>query len=297
MRVIALSATEHESWTLTDLRRAAVVMGVEFEAVRWSDLSATVGDDQIIRAGDVVLNDADALLLRTVGAGSLDQIVFRMDVIHRLEAMGIAVVNPPRAIEIAVDKFLSLSLIREAGFNVPQTVTCQRIDDAMDAFKLMGRDVVVKPLFGAEGVGVQRVCDIDEARSVFECIESDQGVMYVQRFIDHGGSDLRLFVVGDRVIASMRRTSADWLTNCSRGAQGESVEPTDEQIAMALSAASACQTLVAGVDIVIDREGTHYVLEVNASPGWKYLVKATGVDVSREVLQFALSGSGEACHA
>ncbi|MEX0777280.1 MAG: RimK family alpha-L-glutamate ligase [Phycisphaeraceae bacterium] len=286
MRIVALSSGN--GWHVEDLRRAAALRGIELAACSWKQVSATVGDaSAAITCGPVSLHDADAVLLRTMPAGSLEQIVFRMDAMHRLMAAGVPVINPPRAIETAVDKYLAIARMREAGLPVPATAACQRLDDAMTAFDRLGGDVVVKPLFGSEGFGITRLDDRDLAARVLATLERLGAVLYLQRFIPHDGSDLRLLVVGDRVLTAMRRRSTDWRTNIARGGVGEPFEPDDHLRDLALRAARACEALIAGVDIVIDpREGQPYLLEVNAVPGWRELQRVTGVDIATAVLAY-----------
>ena len=97
------------------------------------------------------LADCDAVLVRTMPPGSLEQVVFRMDLLHRLMAGGVRVLNPPRAVEVCVDKYLATALLDAAGLPVPHTIVCQHADAALEAFTALGGDVVVKPLFGSEG--------------------------------------------------------------------------------------------------------------------------------------------------
>ncbi|HUG60729.1 MAG TPA: 30S ribosomal protein S6--L-glutamate ligase, partial [Methylomirabilota bacterium] len=240
MRIVTLSSGT--GWHVQDLRRAAAITGHELVPCAWKALSAGVADGgPVARAGDVALDDADAVLLRTMPPGSLEQIVFRMDAVHGLHERGVRVVNPPRAIEVAVDKYLALRRLADAGLPVPPTITCQTLADARAAFAQLGGDAVVKPLFGSEGFGLTRVCDADVADRVFAAIERIGGVIYLQRFIDHGGSDLRLLVLAGRVLAAMRRRSAgDWRTNVARGGRGEPCAVEPALAALALRAAAAC---------------------------------------------------------
>src|SRR5207237_7469693 len=105
------------------------------------------------------LSDYDGVLVRTMPPGSLEQVVFRMDVLHRLERRGVRVLNPPLAVEACVDKYVTTARLEAAGLPVPPTIVCQHADDALEAFTALGGDVVVKPLFGSEGRGMVRVSD------------------------------------------------------------------------------------------------------------------------------------------
>jgi len=287
MRIIALSAGT--GWHIEDLGRAAERAGVDLVACSWRSLAGAVGDGEASAwAGETKLDDANAVLLRTMPPGSLEQIIFRMDLMHRLEARGVPVFNPPRAIEAAVDKFLALSRIHAAGVATPTTVVCQKLADARVAFERLGRDVVIKPIFGSEGFGMTRVTDADAADRVFATLERMNAVIYLQRFVPHGGEDFRLFVLGGRVLAAMRRTTerGEWRTNVARGGKGEMITPEPAMRDLALRAAKACDAAIAGVDVVIDPSRGVLVLEVNAVPGWRELSRVTRVDVAGEVLSF-----------
>lgn len=109
--------------------------------------------------GDRDLRNLDVVLVRTMPPGSLEQVVARMDMLAGLEACGVRVINSPRALECAVDKYLTTQRLALAGIPVPATIVCENSDTALEAFERLGRDVVVKPLFGAEGRGIMRVSD------------------------------------------------------------------------------------------------------------------------------------------
>jgi ribosomal protein S6--L-glutamate ligase len=215
--------------------------------------------------------------------GSLEQVVFRMDALARLESLGVTVVNPPKAVEAAVDKFLTSAKLQAAGLLTPRTIACQSADDAMQAFAELGGDVVVKPLFGSEGRGITRLQDENLALRAFRMLEQLGAVLYLQEFIPHEGHDLRLLVIGDKVLGMRRRNAADWRTNVSRGAVAEPLEVTAELAALAHRAAEAVGASLAGVDLLPDSQGRLWAIEVNAVPGWKALARATGVDVARLV--------------
>jgi RimK family alpha-L-glutamate ligase len=296
MRFAVLAAPE--SWYARDLTRAA---GSDHEIVilPFSTISAAVLQPSDPRpatpdfrpptslsAAGADLASFDALLVRTMPPGSLEQVVFRMDCLARHEAAGGVVINPSKAIEAAVDKFLTTAKLQAAGLTNPRTICCQTADEAMTAFETLGGDVVLKPLFGSEGRGITRLNDEALALRAFKMLAQLGAVLYLQEFIDHEGCDLRLLIIGDHVLAMRRRNKLDWRTNISRGATGETFTPDQGLIEMAKQAALAVGAPLAGVDILPGKDGRLYVIEVNAVPGWKGLAKAASLDVARLVIDF-----------
>ncbi|MBI5761132.1 MAG: RimK family alpha-L-glutamate ligase [Planctomycetales bacterium] len=277
-----------DSWYARDLSRAATDRGHAVEVLPFRMLTAEVatGEAAVWGTGSP-LSKSDAVIVRTMPPGSLEQVVFRMNLLAQLEAQGVQVLNPARAVECAVDKYLTTARLMAAGLPVPRTIVCETADAALAAFETLGRDVVVKPLFGSEGRGILRVTDPDLALRVFRTLERIQAVLYLQQFVDHDGSDLRVMVLDGRVLAAMKRRGADgdFRTNVSRSGQAEPVELTDEQRDWALRASAAVGTRVAGVDLLYDRRGRGHVIEVNGVPGWKALFRVTGCDVADEIIR------------
>jgi len=274
--------TAGDGWHVRDLQRAAAARDADVELIDFRTLHA-----------DAVSRDAakqwDAILVRTMPPGSLEQVIFRMDVLHAWQAHGITVLNPPRALETCIDKYLTTHRLAHAGLPVPRTWTGQRADDGLPAFESLGGDVVVKPLFGSEGRGLVRVSDPETAWRVFVAVERTGGVIYQQQFIRHPGWDLRVFVLGGQVLAAMRRyAKGGWRTNVAQGGRGERVTLTSAEEKLALAAAEAVACPIAGVDLLPGPDGM-LVLEVNAVPGWRALAKVCDVDVGERVLDFVLA--------
>jgi len=286
MRVAILAA--RPGWHTDELCRALAERGHEGRVLPYETLVARCGGAQAgLAAGGEDLAACAAVLARIVPAGSLEQIVFRVDALHALEERGIPVINSPRAIERTVDKLWTTALLERAGLAVPETVVCDTADGALAAFRALG-DVIVKPLFGSMGLGMVRVTSEEMAFRVFRTLETIRGVYYVQRTVDHDGCDVRAFVVGGRVVGAIERSAAGWKTNLARGGRARATALSRERTDLALRAARAVGAEYAGVDLLPARDGTDYVVEVNGIPGWRGLQEATSVDVAATIVEHLL---------
>jgi RimK family alpha-L-glutamate ligase len=282
MRIAILSG--FGGWHVDDLIRAAAELGHTAKSV---DFRALAGG---VEAEPAPLAGYDAAIVRTMPSGSLEQVIFRVDVLHAAAAGGVKVLNPPRAIETCVDKYLTNVRLADAGLLTPPTHVAQRADDAIAAFERLGRDVVLKPIFGSEGRGMVRLTDPETAWRTFHVLERTGQVIYQQQFVRHPGWDLRVFVIAGRIVAAMKRCShGDWRTNVAQGGTAERTELTREQSVLAIRAAEAVGCPVAGVDLLPGPVGELFVIEVNAVPGWRALATATGVDVAGEVVKYVIS--------
>jgi len=287
------------SWYLEDLARAATLRGHDCVGIRFPLITATMatgtsGDiDETVADAEGGLDAADAVIVRTMPPGSLEQVVFRMDALSRLEQLGVTVLNSSRAIECAVDKYLATARLLAAGIPVPPTVVCENAESALEAFDSLGGDVVVKPIFGAEGRGIVRVSDPELALRTFRTLERLDAVLYLQAFIDHGGYDDRLLLLDGEVVGGMRRRSReDFRTNISQQGLAEPWTPETGDIELARRAARATGTCLAGVDLISGSDGRRMVLEVNAVPGWRALARVNSIDVADRLITWIESHAG-----
>lgn len=284
-RIVAL--VSGLGWHVEDLQRAARCLNIAFEAVPFQTLTGRLGARPArISAARIDLTRADGVLVRMMPPGGLEPIVFRMDLLLRLEAAGVPVWNPPRTVEAAVDKFLATAKLAAAGLPVPETWAGESAQDALEAFADLGGDVVVKPLFGSEGRGMVRVTAPEIAWRVFTALERIGSVIYLQPYLPNPGADLRAFVLNGRVLGAMRRHArpGEWRANVAVGGRPEACRLEPEAERLALNAARAVGARLAGVDLLPGPDGALTVLEVNAVPGWKALAAATGIDVALEIL-------------
>jgi len=277
-------------WHTDDLCRALAARGHVARILAYEGLVARIGFDRVetagLRVAAAAVFDADAVLARIIPGGSLEQVIYRVDALHWIERRGIPVINSPRAIERTVDKFYTTALLHEAGLPTPDTVVCEGVSDAMAAIQAMG-DVVIKPIFGSMGHGMMRVSDPDVGFRVARTLEELRAVFYVQRAVDHGGRDIRVFVIGGRVVGACggRAPDGDWRTNVTRGGSARRLDLTPKWEQLALGASAVVGTEYAGVDLLPARDGSIFVLEVNGIPGWQGLQQTTGVDVAAAIVE------------
>jgi len=277
------------SWSSTQLQEALTKHSIMYECFSLPHLVAHVGYKPYLKvAGMNVSEELDALLVRPVGRGSIEELVFRMDALYRLQRLGLYIMNPPAAIEHCVDKYDVLTILEENGLPVPRTAVTENVNEALNAFNELGGDVVVKPLFGSRGVGATRIKDQEVAITVFKAITFYHGVIYLQEFVQHGFSDIRAFVVGNHVVAAMKRVANDWKTNFSQGARPELMKLDKTLEDMTIKSAKFVECKIAGVDILEGPNGP-VVVEVNSQPGWKGLQSVTNTNIADEIVGFVSS--------
>lgn len=213
-----------------------------------------------------------AALVRSIPAGSFEQVTFRLALLHALAEAGIAVFNDAAAIERSVDKAATSVRLARAGLPTPPFWTTARRERAVEILgeeRRAGHRLVAKPLFGAQGQGLRLV---QRPEDLPGCEEA-AGVWYLQRYVGHpcDWHDYRVLVIDGRAVAVMRRRGVDWITNIRRGARPEPVAGDGELEALAVAAARVLGTFFAGVDILRDEAGRSWILEVNSMPAWKGL--------------------------
>jgi RimK family alpha-L-glutamate ligase len=279
-----------DGWHAAQLKRAAERLGRQLVYAPYESLAARI-DSQgrssaTCSAGE--LQSFDAVLCRTMPAGSLEQITFRLAVLHRAVAAGMQIVNPPRTLELAIDKYATLDIVASLGYPVPETVVVQSRKDAMEAFDLLGGDVVVKPIFGGEGRGVMRIRDRQLAWYSFSTLEGLDAVLYVQKFVPPGGRDIRMLVIGEEVFGIRRTNDSDFRTNVAGGGIGKAMELQPSLVAMALRIAAEMSLVIGSIDLIdCDLHGS-VVVEVNGVPGWKGAQGCLQVDLAERMIRCLL---------
>jgi len=278
-----------ESWCSTQLRQSLDKQRISYQCFAFPNIVTQLGQKPFFKVNEKdLVQEFSAIIIRPIGRGSVHQIIFRMDLISKLEQQGFIVINPSNAIEHCADKYAVLSIMENSGISIPRTIATESVTEALKAFEELGGDVIVKPIFGSRGVGTTRISDPEIAATSFRAIVFHHGVIYLQEFIPHGTSDIRAFVVGNRVIASMRRVAQAWKNNYSQGAKPEflKLDKTLEELAIKSARAVGCK--IAGVDILEGPRGP-MIVDVNSQPGWKGLQTVTKTNIADEIIQYVLS--------
>jgi tetrahydromethanopterin:alpha-L-glutamate ligase len=224
----------------------------------------------------------DLAFVKTIAAGSFEEVTLRLGILHGLEAAGCAVVNSAPAIERCVDKAQTSLRLALARLPTPPAWCLQSREAAaalVAAEAAQGHELVLKPLFGAQGRGLIRISD----PAALPEPEAVDGVWYLQRFVAPAEAtfrDCRVLVSAGRAVAAMVREHESWITNVHQGARCIGI-PAEGRVAdLAIAAAAAVGAYHAGVDLIRDAEGAWRILEVNSMPAWKGLQGVTAFPIA-----------------
>lgn len=233
----------------------------------------------------------DAVLVRSVAAGSFEAITRRLGALHALGRLSVPVWNSAQAIERCVDKSMTTFLLQNAGLPTPPTfaVEGRAAAEEIAERELPKTPLVLKPLFGAQGRGIKMIRSLADLPAP----ETVSDVFYLQHYVPRAGPpfrDFRIFVVAGKAVAMMSRRGEDWITNVNRGAVPEQIAGHDEnELAdLAIAAANAVGADFAGVDIVPAADGSLLVLEVNSMPAWSGLQSVAAVNISDAIAEALL---------
>ncbi len=275
--------TDDPGWHGKQLRLAFASRGYRSEYVSLTDCKINLdcsGMPVYIPGFELAM--PDAVFVRGVPGGSLQEVVFYLDILHALKIMGIPVYNDGHAVERSVDKGMTSFLLKYARLKTPLTWVLKDRSSALAIAEQelkKGHCVISKPLFGSQGEGVRR---IEKMTDLF-WLTSSNGVYYLQRFVDcegQGYSDIRVFVVHGKAIAAMRRRGKSWLNNVARGAKCEKINLDSELSELAIQATHALAMDYAGVDVIKDAKGQYNVIEVNSIPAWKGLESVCDLNIA-----------------
>jgi len=282
LAILSRKASLHST---SRLKEAATERGHEAKVVDYLRcyMNITSHKPKVMYGGQEL--DFDACIPR-IGASAT---FYGSSVVRQFEMMGTFPVNESTAITRSRDKLRSMQLLARAGIGLPVTAFCRSTQDIDGVLDIVGgTPVIIKLLEGTQGVGVVLAETRKAAESVISAFRQLDANVLVQEFIkEAGGADIRAFVVGGRVVASMRRQGpeGEFRSNLHRGGTAQRIKLTPEERSTATRAAKVMGLNVAGVDMLRSNHGP-VVLEVNSSPGIEGIEEATGIDVAGKVIEF-----------
>ena len=210
-------------------------------------------------------------------------------VVRQFREMDIFCANPAHGIVSSRDKLRSLQILSRHHIGIPQTTFVRDKKDVLPAIERVGgAPVIIKLIEGTQGIGVLLAESTKAAESIIELLQSQRQNVLIQKFVaESKGKDIRAFVVGDRVVAAMRRVAQgqEFRSNVPRGGVAEPVELSDEYAETAVRAAQITGLRVAGVDMLESNTGPQ-IMEVNSSPGLEGIEKCTGLDIAGAVIDY-----------
>jgi len=257
---------------------------------RIMDMSSYIGPDgSRFWHGDRELTSINLCFLRSFGPGSCEQVTKRISMMEHLEFSGTLVVNPTHAYRKVRDKYSTICTLARAGLPIPRTYVTEMAHWAHRASRGF-KQIVYKPIAGSLGFGSMRFGDPDLAFNAYKTLERWGHPLYIQEYLEKPGRDIRAFVIGETILASVYRIAppGEWKTNVAQGGQTQPIQLPEELQELALRAARSLGLLYAGVDILETERGP-VLLEVNGSPSWQGLQRATGVKVAERLVQFVVN--------
>jgi len=283
---IAMMARNPNLYSHKRLVEAAKAAGHEIDIINTTKVYVNItSHNPELRYKGESLTGYDAVIPR-IGASIT---FYGLAVLRQFEMMGVWPLNESVAIGRSRDKLRALQLLARKGIGLPVTAFAHSDDFADDVIAIAGgAPVVIKLLEGTQGIGVVLGETHNSAKSVIEAFRGVKVNIMVQEFIkEAGGSDIRCLVIGDRVIAAMKRQGAkgDFRSNLHRGGNAQVIKITPEERSTATRAANIMGLNVCGVDLLRSKHGP-VVMEINSSPGLEGIETATGIDVAKEIITF-----------
>ena len=283
---IAILSRDRRLYSTSRLVEAAEIRGHEVEVIDYLRCYMNIAshNPKVMYQGQV-LEGFDAVIPR-IGA---TYTFYGTAVVRQFEMMGVFCANESQAISRSRDKLRCLQLLARRGIGIPVTAAADSTKDVEGLIKIVGgAPLVIKLVEGTQGIGVVLAETDKAAESVIQAFRGLAANILVQEYIEESkGSDIRCFVVGGKVVASMKRTGppGEFRSNLHRGGTAEAIRLTPEERSTACRSAKAMGLNICGVDLLRSNHGP-VVMEVNSSPGLEGIEGATGADVASRVIEF-----------
>ncbi len=288
--------TDEPAWHGGQLKEALTTHGLTSQYISLTDCHIDIGKFGTKIKLPGFEQDPLAVFVRGVPGGTLEQVIFRLNILHALSEMGIVVYNNPRSIERTVDKAMTSLLLKKAHIPTPNTWVCESKEKAEFIYQQeckKQRKLVSKPLFGSQGIGVQLL----DSKTSLRHEETFAGVYYLQSYVDCGHNnpfDIRVLVIDNKAVSAMLRRNTHWLTNRAQGAQCEALTLYPSLRLLSEAAATAVGVDYAGIDLISDVKCNLQVIEINSIPAWQGLQKHTEFNIASSLINAMVNRLGSA---
>jgi len=273
-------------WTTRKIIKAGHFKGLETEFLRTGDVQLRVDGTRFDAFYGGRSFRGIGVVIPRIGRSLTD---FGVLLLNHLAMMGVPTTLSATGLSTARNKFATMQRVRGAGLRIPDSFLVASKIKAGDIIEQTPPPLILKLLSGTQGVGVIKAEKVAEVGPIIDTLVELKQLILIQSYIPNPGEDVRMFVVGDEVVGAMLRKakSDEWRSNIHLGGIGYPYAQTEAEGEMAIKAAKAVGVEVAGVDMIMSKEGP-YVIEVNASPGFKGLMKATDIDVPGKIVDYAV---------
>lgn len=294
MRIAVVADKSVPPWSVRQIMLAIEELGASSVYLRPSDIASIIGENNssLVYSSTLKPFEVDSVILRDLGVTTTIEIFLRrVDVFKHIEGLGIPVINPVSSYIVARDKYLSLLLLSKAGIPTPKTAV---VEDFYSATKLAEswRKVVVKPLIGSMGFGIIKAEDPDTVYNIARTLSQLHQPIYLQEYVEKPGRDIRILIIGSEIVAAYYRVQQNvenWKTNVAQGAKVDVIKKVDEELeSLSYRILKILNLHYAGIDFAETKNG-YVVLEVNASPQWRGIQRAVGINPARRLAKYILS--------
>ena len=284
---IGVLSRNQEFWATSEITRALREKGVEPVYVKTPEVHLTLEGAKVDAIFEKKSLSRIDVMIPRIGR-SLTQLGVML--LKHFELMGIPSTLSKEGLLTARNKYLALQALYAAHVKIPESVLIASRNKNEEPTEYLSPPLVMKLLSGTQGIGVMLVRDVKEAGPIIDTLSELDQMICLQKFLPNPGEDIRVFIAGGEIVGAMKRKAAahEWRSNIHMGGHGIPHKPTEVEAETAVKAAQAVGVEIAGVDL-ISVENEPYVIEVNASPGFRGLLAATGVNAADRIAAYAIS--------
>lgn len=286
MKIGVLSKNQ-EFWATTEIMKALKHKHAEPVYVNTPQIHLTIEEGKVDAIYEKKSLSGLSGVIPRIGR-SLTQLGIML--LRHFELMNVPSTLSMKGLLTARNKYLALQALHSAGVKIPESVLIASRNKSEEPAEYLPPPLVLKLLSGTQGIGVMRVRDAKEAGPIIDTLSELDQIICLQKYLPNPGEDIRVFVIGGEIVGVMKRKAAahEWRSNIHIGGEGFAHKPSHAEAEIAIKAAQAVGVEIAGVDL-ISLDDEPYVIEVNASPGFRGLLGATGINAADKIAEYALT--------